>query len=200
MYNLLYSIYIIVTAAYLYAAYLYVASELTMIYMIITIIYLIWIKSNQPETSEQIKFILNHKASTPERGTRLSAGYDLKASEECVVPARSHRAVKTGIRVVLPSNTYGRIASRSGLSFKKGIEVGAGVIDEDYQNEILVILYNHSDIDFMVYEEDRIAQFIVERVVYPETLIEDIDGNVNVTDSCIRSIRGLGGFGSTGLI
>lgn len=146
-----------------------------------------------------IRFILiNNNASRPERGTSKSAGYDLKASENCIIPARSHKAIKTGLKVFLPPNTYGRIASRSGLSYKNGIEVGAGVIDEDYRNELMVILHNHSDIDFMVEEKNRIAQLIVENVVYPTTLIEDVEGNVQVDESCIRETRGLGGFGSTG--
>jgi dUTP pyrophosphatase len=115
-----------------------------------------------------------------------------------VVPARSRKAIRTGIKVVLPPNTYGRIASRSGLSFKNGIEVGAGVIDEDYCNELLVILHNHSDTDYVVEERNRIAQLIIERVVYPRTFIEDMYGYVETSDDCIRSIRGLGGFGSTG--
>jgi dUTP pyrophosphatase len=147
----------------------------------------------------QIKFILtNEHASIPERGTKLSAGYDLKSSESCVIPARSRKAIKTGVKVVLPSNTYGRIASRSGLSYKNGLEVGAGVIDEDYQNELMVILHNHNDADFIVDINCRIAQLIVEKVVYPETIIVDLNGNTFRSDSCIRSVRGLGGFGSTG--
>ena len=151
------------------------------------------------EQPDKIKFILTHdKATAPERGTKKSAGYDLKSCEDCVVPARSHKAIKTGIKVSLPVNTYGRIASRSGLSFKYGIEVGAGVIDEDYQNELMVILHNHSDIDFVVTEKDRIAQLIVEKIVYPITMIEDVNGVEQTTNTCIRSVRGLGGFGSTG--
>ena len=150
--------------------------------------------------STAIKFILtNASASPPERGTDKSAGYDLKSSENCIIPSRSRKAIKTGVKVVLPSSTYGRIASRSGLSFKFGIEVGAGVIDEDYQNELMVILHNHSDQDFEVKEKDRIAQLIVEPVVYPTTLIQDMNGQITTTSGSIRSIRGLGGFGSTGI-
>jgi len=149
---------------------------------------------------DQIKFILiNEKASIPQRGTQRSAGYDLKSSDECIIPARSHKAIKTGIKVILPKDTYGRIASRSGLSFKNGIEVGAGVIDEDYRNEIMVILHNHSDTDFAVEENHRIAQLIIERVIYPTTIVEDMDGSTHVIDKCIRPTRGLGGFGSTGV-
>lgn len=147
----------------------------------------------------QIKFILtSDKATPPERGTLKSAGFDLKSSEDSIVPPRSRKAIKINVKVTLPPNTYGRIASRSGLSFKHGIEVGAGVVDEDYQNDLMVILHNHSDDEFVVKEKDRIAQFIVEPVVYPTTLIEDIDGSIQTINGCIRTIRGLGGFGSTG--
>jgi dUTP pyrophosphatase len=148
---------------------------------------------------EQIKFILkSDKASAPERGTAYSAGYDLKSVETCIIPAKSHKPIKTDIVVVLPKNTCGRIASRSGLSFKNGIEVGAGVIDEDYRNELMINLYNHSDEEFCVEENQRIAQLIVHRIAYPDTLVEDVNGNIRTNNTCIRPIRGLGGFGSTG--
>jgi dUTP pyrophosphatase len=133
----------------------------------------------------------------PERGTLKSAGFDLKSAENCTIPARSHKSIKTGIIVTLPSNSYGRIASRSGLSLKYGIEVGAGVIDEDYQNEVMVILYNHSDKDFEVNKNDRIAQLIVEGVIYPNILL-DVNGKIeSVKKICMETIR-KGGFGSTG--
>lgn len=148
---------------------------------------------------KKIKFIKIHEnAGTPQKGTSKSAGYDLKSIEKCVISARSHLAIKTGLKIELPANTYGRIASRSGLSFKHGIEVGAGVIDEDYTNELMIILHNHSDIDFKVEVGDRIAQIIVEPVVVGTTLIQNINGMVNTIYSCTR-IRGLGGFGSTGI-
>jgi len=182
-------------------------SILTFISLVATLIYLVWnlpsseaSSSESKDASDQIKFILTtSKAAVPVRGTKFSAGYDLKSSEACVIPARSRKAVKTGVKVVLPHNTYGRIASRSGLSFKNGLEVGAGVIDEDYRNELIVILHNHSDIDFRVDENFRIAQLIIERVVYPETFIENIDGVISVSSENIRTIRGEGGFGSTGI-
>ena len=146
----------------------------------------------------QIKFILTtENASVPQRGTRQSAGYDLKSAETCVISARSHKAVKTDIKVVLPKNTYGRIASRSGLSFRNGIEVGAGVIDEDYRKELMVNLHNFGDTDFEVAKNDRIAQFIVEQVLYPDTLVENINGTVTSNNTCVCPVR-LDGFGSTG--
>jgi dUTP pyrophosphatase len=152
------------------------------------------------EKQKKIKFILtSENASIPEKGTQFSAGFDLSSSEECVIPARSRKAVKTNVKVELPENTYGRIASRSGLSFRCGIEVGAGVIDEDYRNELMVILHNHSDEEFMVKKNDRIAQLIVESIVHPITYVQDLTGETQIYNKCIRQLRGLGGFGSTGI-
>lgn len=169
------------------------------ILIILIILYLVYLKLETIK-NKRIKFILSSQnASRPIRGTPKSAGYDLTSAEDCIIAPRSHKAVETGIKVVLPPKTYGRVASRSGLSFKNGIEVGAGVIDEDYSNTIKVILHNHSDEEFMVKTQDRIAQFIVENVVYPLTFVEDKNGNVQFTDDYIRNIRGKGGFGSTGV-
>jgi len=163
--------------------------------LVAIVIYLIWYK--QPV---KIRFILTtDKASSPTKGTTWSAGYDLTSSEECVILPRSRKTIKTGIKVILPYSTYGRIASRSGLSFTYGIEVGAGVIDEDYRNELRVILHNHSDEEFKVCEGDRIAQLIVEKIVYPIAIVEDVNGLVKVNNSCIRTVRGIGDFGSTGI-
>ncbi|AHL67601.1 dUTPase [Chloriridovirus anopheles1] len=171
--------------------------DINTLFTILIILYLIWSKLNN---RKKIKFIMaNNKANPPIRGTSKSAGYDLKASEDCVIPARSRKAIQTGVKVILPKNTYGRIASRSGLSFKHGIEVGAGVVDEDYRNSLMVILHNHTDEEFIVKEQDRIAQFIVENVVYPTTFIEDTNGQLQSTNQCIRDVRGKGGFGSTGV-
>jgi dUTP pyrophosphatase len=150
--------------------------------------------------SQQIKFILkSRKAAIPQRGTVFSAGYDLKSVQTCIIPAKSHKSIKTDIQVILPKNTCGRIASRSGLSFTNGIEVGAGTIDEDYRGELLVNLHNHSNVDFCVEENQRIAQFIVHKIAYLDTLVEDVNGSVTTNNTCIRPIRGLGGFGSTGI-
>lgn len=81
-------------------------------------------------------------------------------------------------------------APRSGLAWKNSIDVGAGVIDADYRGPVGVILYNHSDIDFEVKPGDRIAQLILERIITPQVVeVEDLD----------PTVRGAGGFGSTGV-
>src|SRR6056300_1270811 len=128
-------------------------------------------------------------ALLPLRASGGSVGYDLYSNENVCVPIGARALVSTGIAIVLPSGTYGRISPRSGLAVKKGIQVGAGVIDPDYTGEIKVVLFNHGDKDFEVKKGDRIAQLILERCETPE--VEEV-GTVEDTE------RGAGGFGSTG--
>jgi len=131
-----------------------------------------------------------HEAHAPTKGSAKAAGFDLRSAYECVVPARGKAMVNTGIKIELPEGCYGRIAPRSGLAAKNFIDVGAGVVDEDYRGLIQVILFNHSDTPFEVKPGDRIAQLICERIYYPEL--------VEVTDLS-DTVRGEGGFGSTGI-
>ena len=113
----------------------------------------------------------------------------LHAAEKCVIPANARGVVKTGIAIEIPEGLYARIAPRSGLSVKKSIDVGAGVVDRDYRGEIGVVLINHSSKDFEVNVGDRIAQMILEQIKTPE--VEE-QANLDQTE------RGEKGFGSTG--
>ncbi|CAN0872625.1 Deoxyuridine 5'-triphosphate nucleotidohydrolase [Linum grandiflorum] len=133
---------------------------------------------------------LSEKAVLPTRGSPLSAGYDLSSAAEMKVPARGKALVPTDLSIAVPEGTYARIAPRSGLAWKHSIDVGAGVIDADYRGPVGVILFNYSEVDFEVKQGDRIAQLIIERIITPEVLeVEDLDATV----------RGEGGFGSTGV-
>jgi dUTP pyrophosphatase len=132
---------------------------------------------------------LTEHASAPTKGSKFAAGYDLKSAYDAVVPKRGSCLVKTDIQIQLPTGTYGRIAPRSGLALKNKIDVGAGVVDEDYRGNIGVILFNHADEDFIVTKGDRIAQLICEKICYPEAV------EVKTLD---ESERGAAGFGSTG--
>ncbi|CAN1163664.1 Deoxyuridine 5'-triphosphate nucleotidohydrolase, partial [Linum perenne] len=133
---------------------------------------------------------LSEKAVLPTRGSPLSAGYDLSSASEMKVPARGKALIPTDLGIAVPEGTYARIAPRSGLAWKHSIDVGAGVIDADYRGPVGVILFNYSDVEFEVKEGDRIAQLIIERIITPEVLeVEDLDATV----------RGEGGFGSTGV-
>lgn len=87
-------------------------------------------------------------AKAPTRGSEFAAGYDMYASEDKVIAARGRALVKTGVSIAIPEGTYARVAARSGLAVKHGIDVGAGVVDYDYRGEVRVLLFNHSDEEF----------------------------------------------------
>ena len=133
---------------------------------------------------------LNNNAALPKRGTEGAAGYDLCAAQSCTIPAGGKGLVKTGISIQFPTGLYARIAPRSGLALKRFIDVGAGVVDADYRGEVGVVLFNHGDQDFEVKMGDRIAQLILEKISTPA--VEEVSG---LDDT----VRGSGGFGSTGI-
>jgi dUTP pyrophosphatase len=134
---------------------------------------------------------LSDNATIPTKGTNLAAGYDLYAVEDAVVVCGTRKLVKTNISMEITPGYYGRIAPRSGLAYKSGIDVLAGVIDSDYRGDIGVIIYNtDKNIDFTIKKGDRIAQIIFE-ACYTATL-----NNVENLDNTLRQS---GGFGSTGV-
>ncbi|XP_073819853.1 deoxyuridine triphosphatase [Musca autumnalis] len=133
---------------------------------------------------------LTENAFEPVRGSERAAGLDLRSAYDLVVPARGKALVKTDLQIEVPNGSYGRIAPRSGLAVKNFIDVGAGVVDEDYRGNLGVVLFNHADVEFEVKRGDRIAQLICERIFYPE--LEQVD-------KLEETKRGEGGFGSTGV-
>ncbi len=132
-------------------------------------------------------------AIIPTKNNAADAGYDLYAFEPCTIPAWGKAIVSTQISVGLPVGTYGRIASRSGLSAKNDLEVGAGVIDYNYRGEVKVILRNFSDVAYQVQRGDRIAQLILEQ--YKNCMIKQVS---KISDIVGASARGAAGFGSSG--
>ena len=129
-------------------------------------------------------------AILPRRGTNCSAGSDLHSLYDYIIEPHSRCLISTGLKMQFPYNVYARIAPRSGLSLKNGIDVMAGVIDPDYTGEIKVLLYNSSDLKFEVQKGDRIAQIIFEQFKYP---------NFTEVNEINETERSTGGFGSTGL-
>ncbi len=119
------------------------------------------------------------------------AGWDIRSNEYKEIPAGCDVIISTGLRVKLPEGHVGLVSPRSGLSFKNGIETGAGIVDEGFTGEIKVHLYNFSNQDFTVTEGNRIAQLVV-LPVYTNGLIEVESGDIP-TD------RGDRGFGSSGI-
>lgn len=124
----------------------------------------------------------------------LDLRLDLGAPDAPPVPIhpRGMRRMPTGLVVAIPAGHYGRIAPRSGLAVKHGIDVLAGVIDSDYRGEIQVILINHSDQTVHFRHGDRIAQLILEKATRPKLVAVDRIEDLGNTE------RGAGGFGSTG--
>jgi deoxyuridine 5'-triphosphate nucleotidohydrolase len=133
---------------------------------------------------------LSPTATIPTRGSPYSAGFDLSADEEKVIPAGGRGVVATGLSIACPPGTYARIAPRSGLAVKRGIDCGAGVVDADYRGPVGVVLFNFGAEDFVVEVGDRIAQLILEKVnMAPVAEVEEL----------AETARGAGGFGSTGV-
>ncbi|AOP31728.1 dUTPase [Volepox virus] len=140
--------------------------------------------------SSTVKFVKEtNRAKTPTRQSHHAAGYDLYSAYDYTIPPGERRLIKTDIRMSMPKFCYGRIAPRSGLSLK-GIDVGGGVIDEDYRGTIGVILINNGKDIFEINTGDRIAQLIYQRIYYPDLKeVQSLDGTE----------RDAQGFGSTGL-
>lgn len=132
---------------------------------------------------------LDERAYMPTRSHREDAGWDLRARESYVIRAHGSVVVDTGVHVELPDGTVGMIKSRSGLNTKHGI-VCEGVVDEGYTGPILVKLYNHSDVNYVVEPGDRISQLVVLRLYDIEALEE--------ADELVGGERGDNGFGSSG--
>ena len=125
---------------------------------------------------DQIQFKkINEQAILPTRGSEFAAGLDLYAAVDVVIPSRKFIGVSTGLATAIPLGYYGRIAPRSGLAAKFGIDTLAGVIDSDYRGELICMLANHSDKDFEVKAGDRIAQFVIEAIITPvPVFVEDL--------------------------
>jgi dUTP pyrophosphatase len=139
------------------------------------------------------KVVLNHPAAAvPMRADPGAAGYDLFSVEKMIIGPRMQAVVDTGVVMEFPADCYARVAPRSGLAAKHSIDVLAGVIDSTYRGNIKVILYNHSEKEFIVNEGDRVAQLIFERIYTPQLLQVDDISSLSITE------RDQGGFGSTG--
>lgn len=132
---------------------------------------------------------LDPNSKIPTRAHSTDAGFDLYSLTDTWVLARGSTTVRTGMGVGIPEGYYGRVASRSGLSVKNNIEVGAGVIDAGYRGEIVVKLYNHGDANVLISAGDRVAQLVVT-AIYSDGIQE--------VASLDDTERGAGGFGSTG--
>lgn len=127
-------------------------------------------------------------AHAPKYGSAAAAGMDLHSCENYLIRPGEKCLVRTGIAIEIPEDHYGRIAPRSGLASNYFIDVGAGVVDQDYRGEVMVLLFNFSKHNFQIFIGDRIAQLICERISRPEIV---------QVDRLSLTIRNANGFGST---
>lgn len=142
--------------------------------------------------------LLNRTAQLPTRGSSNSAGLDLYANFEGTefqqlgyqdIKGNERANIRTGVAVEIPEGYFGWLASRSGLAKKLGGNLLAGVIDNDYRGELVVIMQNHSLETFRINQGDRIGQL----VIIPCLILEPI-----AVDELNATVRGAEGFGSTG--
>ena len=136
---------------------------------------------------------LSPEVQLPSYKTLGASGMDLMAfiKEPITLKPNSSCLVPTGISVAFSSDFEIQIRPRSGLAAKNNISVlnTPGTIDSDYRGEIKVILFNHGNSDFLINNKDRIAQMILTPVIKMD---------LEETENLPETIRGEGGFGSTG--
>ena len=136
---------------------------------------------------------LNPKVELPKYKTEGSSGMDLMALIEnpITIKPQNSALIPTGLSIAIPEDTEVQIRPRSGLAAKSSISVlnTPGTIDSDYRGEIKIILFNHGKEEFTVNNNDRIAQMILMPVLKAE--FEEVE-------ELPKTIRGSGGFGSTG--
>ena len=141
-----------------------------------------------------VKVINKGHQPLPAYATSQSAGMDLRANidESIVLHPMERRLVPTGLHIALPQGFEAQIRPRSGLALKHGITVlnTPGTIDADYRGELMVLLINFSDTDFVINDGERIAQMVVARHEQIEfQLVDELDDTE----------RGAGGCGHTGV-
>jgi dUTP pyrophosphatase len=143
-----------------------------------------------PASLELLSFKrLDSRAKLPSRGSAFSAGLDIYAIDEVRIEPKQRCLARTGLSVAIPAGFYGRVAPRSGLAVKNGLDVLAGVIDSDYRGELCCALYNSGDETIVLPAESKICQLIIEKIITPTPVwADDLDA----------TSRGEGGFGSTG--
>ena len=130
-------------------------------------------------------------AKVPVRSTEGSVGYDVFAYNEKVIPKHSVRRVCIGIKIEMQPDMFAEFKSRSSYVLKN-LVVEGGVIDPDYRGLLYVCLRNHNDEDVLIKKDQKIAQLIFYRCVFPDFVKLQEKEKLNET------VRNEGGFGSTG--
>ena len=135
---------------------------------------------------------LHNDAKPPRLGSENAAGLDIHTIESVTIKAGKRALLKTGFAMALPKGFHALIWPRSKLAAKMGLDVLAGVVDNDYRGEIMVSLLNTGEDDVEIQKGDRVAQMIVQ-TSYSNMLLVDVDhlddtvrGNAGVNDAEMR--------------
>jgi len=123
-----------------------------------------------------------------------SQGIDLASIENAIIEPLTRKSIRTGIHIALPKGTFGFIKERSSIALKKGLFTMAGIIDNSYRGEIVIILYNTNKNEYVeIKEGEFIAQLLIVSIIEPNNIIE-----VDSLEELGKTIRGERGFGSSG--
>lgn len=137
-----------------------------------------------------VKRVGDHALDLPRRGSAYAAGIDLSSAVTWVVYPGEQVLIPTGFAWAIPHGHVGVIKDRSGLASKRQVYTAAGVIDSDYRGEVMALIRNRGEECLKIAKGDRIAQMLVV-----PCLLADIEEVAELDET----VRGAGGFGSTGV-
>lgn len=140
----------------------------------------------------KVKIVNKSQNELPVYATIGSAGFDIRSNQNIILAPNEHKLISTGLYIQLSQGYELQIRPRSGMSLKNKVTVlnSPGTLDSDYTGECMIMLINHSDVNFNISVGDRIAQGVISRYDQAEWVTVD---ELEQTD------RGSGGFGSTGV-
>ena len=133
---------------------------------------------------------IDSEAIIPNYANKDDAGLDFYSVEDVALKPMERKAIRTGVKMEIPEGYVGLVWDKSGLAVNNGIKTMAGVVDSGYRGEIKIVLINLSNQDFEIKKGQKIAQMLIQKIEHPEIeVVEELSG----------SVRGVNGFGSTGI-
>ena len=134
---------------------------------------------------------IGENGHVPTRGTEYSAGIDLYCTENVVIPRKSHVKVRTEVYVEIPKGHFGLLCPRSSMGlWGLCLANTVGIIDSDYRGEIICLIKNFNPFEETIKAKERVAQLVIVPYFCPK---------IEVVEELTETVRGSGGFGSTGV-
>ena len=142
-------------------------------------------KNIYKQTTLKVKRLTSN-ATIPTRGSIQAAGYDLYSAENASIESSCRKLIKTDLQIQVPTHTYGRIAPKSSLAINHWLDIGGGVVDEDFRGNVNVCLINNGPQKYKIKKGNQIAQLIITPVEHPA---------IEIVDEMEKTERGSSGFG-----